>query len=256
MSAEQQVWNSELYDNKLAFVSQFGKGVVELLDVKQGENVLDLGCGTGDLTYEISKLGANVTGMDLSREMIEAARLKYSELTFHIGDAQQFSFSTPFDAVFSNAALHWVKQPELVIQSVWNSLRTGGRFVAEFGGHGNVANIVQATTEVLQEYDGRQAEVMNPWYFPIIGEYSSLLEKQGFRVTLAIHFDRPTQLADGEKGLDIWLEAFADHFFKDIDDQEKAVIYAQIASKARDKLFDGAHWYADYKRIRVVAIKE
>jgi len=249
-------WKAELYDDKLGFVSQYGRGILEILNVQQGERVLDLGCGTGDLSHEIGELGASVIGMDLSEEMMVRARNKYPEINFVRGNAENFTLDEPVNAVFSNAALHWVKNAEGVIASVWNALEEGGRFVAEFGGKGNVEMIVKSITDVLAQDYAVDANERNPWYFPSIGEYSQLLEQQGFRVTYAVHFDRPTQLEDGENGLMHWLNGLAaDVFFKDFSELEKKDIFTKIAINARELLFNGESWIADYKRIRVVALK-
>src|SRR5690606_11462865 len=119
-------WNPNLYDNKMGYVSSFGKGVVELLQPTKGEKILDIGCGTGDLTYEISKSGANVTGMDFSKDMIEQAKNKYPDIHFLIGDAESFRTDTKYDAIFSNAALHWMKNAEKVVESINVALQSGG----------------------------------------------------------------------------------------------------------------------------------
>lgn len=144
-----QVWKAYDYDRQLSFVSAYGKGVAELLAPQPGERILDLGCGTGDLAYEISASGALVTGMDDSAEMMERAKSKYPELTFMTGDGQNFETETPYDAVFSNAALHWMKDAAGVVRSVYGALKPGGRFVAEFGGKGNIDGIYQALKTVF-----------------------------------------------------------------------------------------------------------
>ncbi|REE78681.1 trans-aconitate methyltransferase [Paenibacillus taihuensis] len=249
------VWQTELYDKKLDFVSEFGKGVVELLNPTQGETVLDLGCGTGDLADEISKAGADVIGMDLSASMIAAAKEKYPALRFRVGDATSFKLEEEVDAVFSNAALHWVKEPEKVIACIWDALRQGGRFVAEFGGQGNVETVVKAASRVLERDYGIDASALNPWYFPSIAQYSTLLEQQGFRVTYAVHFDRPTRMKDGDDGLKIWLTGLADDLFKGLSAEEKSAAIAKIEAEARPELYHDEAWYIDYKRIRFMAIK-
>ncbi|WP_338554253.1 methyltransferase domain-containing protein [Paenibacillus sp. KS-LC4] len=254
MSSE-QVWQSEHYDNKLGFVSELGKDVVRLLNPLKGEKILDLGCGTGDLAHEISQTGAFVTGMDLSEPMIKQAQRKYPQIPFFVGNGEQFMVDATFDAVFSNAALHWMKNPSAVLAGVWNTLSPGGRFVAEFGGKGNVGTIVQAISEVLHEDFGMDAGKLNPWYFPSIAEYSTLLEQQGFRVTYAAHFDRPTKIEDHEQGLNHWLRGFADHFFTAFSEAERTAACSKIADKARNELFHDGSWYADYKRLRVMAVK-
>jgi trans-aconitate methyltransferase len=249
-------WNPDVYDEKLSFVSDFGKDLIKLLNPKKGEKILDLGCGTGDLSYEISKSGAFVVGMDLSPEMIEKAREKYENIQFVIENGESFRTSEKYDAVFSNAALHWMKNEEKVVESMALALRSGGRFVAEFGGKGNVETIVKAITDVLLQNCGIDATERNPWYFPSIGEYSSLLEKHGFRVLYASHFDRPTPLPDEDHGLNYWLDSFADDFFIGFKQSEKLQLYKEIKDRVRPYLFKDGTWVADYKRIRVMAVKE
>jgi trans-aconitate methyltransferase len=250
------VWNADLYDGKLNFVSSLGKGVVELLQPKRGEKILDLGCGTGDLSYEISKSGAIVTGSDLSREMIEKAREKYPQIPFIVEDGETFRTNEKYDAVFSNAALHWMKRAAKVVQSVELALHPEGRFVAEFGGQGNCQTLIQGIKEVLSDEYGMNVAEKNPWYFPSIGEYSTLLEQYGFKVIYAHLFDRPTPLTDGEKGLNHWLDSFADDFFLEFSEEEKTVIYGKIKNKIESDLYKDGTWALDYKRIRIVAIKK
>jgi trans-aconitate methyltransferase len=247
-------WDATHYDNKLSFVSALGKSMLELLAPQSGERILDVGCGTGDLASEIAAAGAEPVGIDLSAEMIERARQKYPSIRFDVANAETFRTTERYDAVFSNAALHWMKRPADVIESIWLALRPGGRFVAEFGGKGNVEGIVEAIAKVLHG-KGILAEERNPWYFPSIGEYSALLEKQGFRVVIAIHFDRPTPLGDGERGLENWLDAFAGNFFYDLSEAEKRKAYQEIADILKPRMYAENGWIADYSRIRVVARK-
>lgn len=252
----QQVWQPGMYDDKMGFVSAYGKGVVELLNPRKGERILDLGCGTGDLTQQIADAGADVTGMDLSVPMIAKARQKYPGLDFQVGDAGGFRLPEPVDAVFSNAALHWMKDALAVADSVWQALKPGGRFVAELGGKGNVQAIVQCLSEVLRSDYGLDADALNPWYFPSLGEYSAVLEGAGFRVTFAAHFDRPTRLGDSREGLFHWLDGFAaGPFFSGFEDAEKRIIYHKIADLAEERLYRDGSWHADYVRLRVAAVK-
>lgn len=248
-------WQSDHYDNKLDFVSELGKGVVELLNPKNIEKILDLGCGTGELANLISLSGAAVIGMDLSEQMIQTAKEKYPQMKFFVGDAESFQLSEQVDAVFSNAALHWMNKPNEVVSCVWNALKPGGRFVAEFGGKGNVERVIQATCNVLNRDYGIDASTLNPWYFPSIGQYCTLLEQQGFHVTYAIHFERPTKMKDGDNGLSHWLKGFADHFFIQLTDEEKENAINSISEEARNDLFIDGCWNIDYKRLRIMAIK-
>ncbi|MFX3633369.1 MAG: trans-aconitate 2-methyltransferase [Candidatus Pristimantibacillus sp.] len=254
MSSIQQ-WKPESYDNHLGYVSRLGQGILEWLNPQPNEFILDLGCGTGDLAFEIAQAGAKVIGLDYSESMITAAREKYPDIEFQLGNGEIFTTSQRMDAVFSNAALHWMKNPTKVIQSVWNSLNNGGRFVAEFGGKGNVDSIVKAIYEVMPRY-GIDASERNPWYFPTIGEYSHLLEKQGFHVTLAEHFARPTELPDGEQGIMHWLFQFADSFISPLSDSDRNAALQEITQIVKHKLQDGDTIIkADYSRIRMIALK-
>ncbi|MUT66636.1 class I SAM-dependent methyltransferase [Paenibacillus sp. NEAU-GSW1] len=255
MKTDGQVWNAELYDNKLGFVSDYGKGVVELLNAQPGEHILDVGCGTGELTNEIAKSGAIVSGMDMSEEMIEKARAKYANIQFQTGDAEQFTTNTAYDAIFSNAALHWIKKPEKAIACMWNALKPGGRLVVEFGGHRNVGTVVSALYRHLVNDYGVDAEARNPWYFPSIASYTSLLENQGFDVLHAALFERPTKMEDGEKGLAHWLNGFANTFVADFSAEQKEELFDKVAGSARGQLFRDGAWYVDYKRLRVIASK-
>lgn len=249
----QTAWNAELYDSKIGFVSELGKGVLELLSPQEGEKILDLGCGTGDLTHAMAQAGAIPLGIDLSPEMIEKAQRKYPKVRFAVENGETFRSTTAFDAVFSNAALHWMVNPERVVETVWHALRPGGRFVAEFGGKDNVVRVLKGITDALAVY-GIDATERNPWYFPSIGEYSAILEKQGFRVTYAVHFDRPTPL-DGEDGLQHWLQAFAKPFVDDFSAEERERAFALMEEKLRPTLFQSGTWTVDYKRLRMVAVK-
>jgi len=253
MEAVNQQWNAGLYDSKIGYVSRMGTGVVELLRPQPGEKVIDLGCGTGDLTYELTRLGADCIGIDQSPEMTERAKRKYPSLTFVTADGHEFHLEEQADAVFSNAALHWMKRPEQVIQSVRHALRDGGRFVAEFGGKGNIRRIYEAIVEALAPF-GIDAESRNPWYFPSVAEYSSLLERQGFEVRIIELFDRPTKLEDGIRGLEHWLEAFAGMFFAGLDERQKQEAYARCRELLEADLYIGGNWLADYRRLRFYAV--
>lgn len=247
-------WNSSLYDQKHAFVFEYGKGLIPMLDPQPGELILDLGCGTGHLTKTIAESGAHVVGIDSSQPMIEKARATYPELEFLIANARDFSFTDPFDAIFSNATLHWVQPPESVVGRISASLKTGGRFVAEFGGKGNIATIKGAFQQSIRELTG--SEVDFGWYFPSIGEYASLLERYGLAVRSAMLFERQTPLEDGEKGLRTWLRMFGDRVFQQLPDAVREQVLERTEEKARPRLFRDGQWFADYVRLRIVASKE
>jgi trans-aconitate methyltransferase len=206
-------WKAGLYENKHSFVSEYGKDVVSsLLRPQKNELILDIGCGTGDLANQIADSGAKVCGIDTSESMLEQAKRKYPDIQFRVADASNFTFKETFDAVFSNATLHWVKEPQNALICIWNALIPGGRFITEFGGMGNVQAIVKAIIESIGEF-GLSFDPANcPWYFPSIAQYTTLMEEVGFRVTYAAHFDRLTPLEDGENGMRNWISMFAGSF--------------------------------------------
>ena len=247
-------WNTTLYDQKHAFVFEYGKGLIPLLDPKQGETILDLGCGSGHLAHMIAQSGAHVIGIDGAASMIEAARVAYPDIEFLVEDARTFSFPFSFDAVFSNATLHWIKEADEVVQHIAKALKVGGRLVAEFGGKGNVETIITAVQQSLWEV--AHVETDFGWYFPSIGEYASLLEKYGLAVQSAVLFDRPTLLEDGDKGLRNWIQMFGDRVFADIPDEVREQVLARTEEKVRDRLFKDGQWFADYRRLRIAAYKE
>jgi len=248
-------WNAELYDQKHAFVFQFGENLVELLDVKADERILDLGCGTGYLTDQIQKLGANVVGIDASPEMIEQAKGNYTDVRFAVADASNFHFDQPFDAVFSNAVLHWVQDQDSMMKCVYDSLRPGGRFVAEMGGKGNVEKLIAATKKVLQEHGYLEEADTRIWYFPSLGEYTSRLEEHGFRVVYAVHFDRKTPLQDGDEGVTKWINMFGSQYFQGIPEADKQQMLNEITAILEPDYNENGQWYADYKRLRFIAVK-
>ncbi len=248
-------WNAELYDDKHAFVYQYGESVLELLGAKPGERILDLGCGTGYLTNEIKKLGADATGIDASADMIEKAAKEYPAVKFHVADGAGFHFDEPFDAVFSNAALHWIRNADGAIKSVYNSLKPGGRFVGEMGGKGNVQHLIAATRQVLRKRGYNKHAETEVWYFPSLGEYSSRLEANGFRVTYATHFDRKTLLQDGEKGVAKWITMFAPLYLLGIPNEEKQQMLEEVTALLEPHYNENGQWYADYKRLRFIATK-
>lgn len=255
--SEGMVWKPGLYDGKLGVVSELGKGAVDWLSPKPGERILDLGCGTGDLAHALAGLGAEVTGLDASAEMITAARSKYPSIRFTVGDGQRFTIEgEPYDAVFSNAALHWMPDAYGVIDSVWNALKPGGRFVAEFGGKGNCREIVHAIQTVLhRRYGTVPIGESGPWYFPSVGEYAILLEQAGFRVEAALHFERPTPMQDGDQGLTHWLDSFGTVMLEHVPQEDREAVYAEIGSLAGKELLREGIWMIDYRRLRIKAVK-
>lgn len=247
-----QQWDSQLYDQKHSFVFAYGQDLLTLLAPQPGERILDLGCGTGHLTNQIAQAGASVIGLDHSPQMLATARQQYPTIEFIEADAAAFELKDTVHAVFSNAALHWVTRAEDAVRCIARTLKPGGRFVAEFGGHGNVARLLVATQETLREVT--QTEVKHGWYFPSIAAYSTLLENHGLEVRQAFLFDRPTQL-EGADGLRNWLAMFAEGMFRGLPEELQGQALTQIEARLRATNFLEGSWWADYRRLRVLAVK-
>lgn len=245
-------WNATRYETQHAFVWQYGKSLIELLSPQASERIVDLGCGTGQLAAELAASGAQVEGIDASPAMIEQASRNYPHLSFTVADARTFQVAQPVDAVFSNAVLHWIAEPDAVIQQVRQALKIGGRFVAEFGGQGNIAGIRQALQQALAPY---RASISDPWYFPSLSEYVSRLERQGFEVVYAVLFDRPTLLQGGEEGLANWLQTFANAFLTALTAETQHQVIQTIETQLRPTHYSNGNWTADYRRLRLVAIR-
>jgi len=228
---------------------------VPLLAPKSGERILDIGCGTGHLTAQIAESGARVVGVDRSDEMVKAARKAYPNLQFEVTDAREMPYHNDFDAVFSNATLHWIREPERVIRSVQNALRPGGRFVAEFGGKGNIRKMQTAFDQALLELRPTAQNEINPWYYPSVSEYATLLEKNGLEVRFIALFDRPTPLADGEAGMRNWITMFGSGYTAKLRPESRESFIRRVEELLRPELFRDGEWWADYRRLRFSAWK-
>jgi trans-aconitate methyltransferase len=248
-------WNANLYNAKHDFVWKFGSDVVSLLAPQAGERILDLGCGTGHLTAQIAESGAKVMGVDRSAEMVAAAQAAYPKLKFEVVDARKLSFEERFDAVFSNATLHWIHEPEAVLQGIFRALRPGGRFVAEMGGKKNIRAMQDAFDAALEELGAAKRGEVQPWYYPSVSEYSTLAEKNGFEVKFITLFDRPTGLADGAAGLSNWINMFAGDYLAKAGEAKREEFSHLVEEKLCGGFFRNGQWWADYRRLRLVAYK-
>ena len=248
-------WDAKTYDEKHAFVYEKAKGLVDLLAPKKGERILDLGCGTGTLTAEIANRGAAVLGIDRSEQMIAQAKEKFPALRFEVLDATQLNFDSEFDAVFSNAVLHWIPEAEKVASGVARALKPHGRFVAEFGGKGNIQVLVKAFHEAFEALGMSEPSGVSPWFYPGIAEYSALLEKHGMEVQSAMLFERPTVLEDGTRGLESWIRLFRATFIEKMGEEAAAKWIKEVERISRPKLFQRGDWVLDYRRLRLVAVK-
>jgi SAM-dependent methyltransferase len=245
-----QTWNPDQYASAAAFVPALGLPVLDLLDPQPGERILDLGCGDGVLTEKLASLGCQVVGVDSSAAQVAAAQAR--GLDARVVDARELPFDAEFDAVFSNAALHWMRPPEAVLAGVWRALEPGGRFVGELGGAGNIAQVLAALAAVLAGRDIPMQQA-SPWYFPDEAEYRAKLEQAGFVVTSIERFPRPTSLP-GDLG--DWLETFAGSFLGIFPDGERAQVIDELRELLRPRLLnDDGVWVLDYVRLRFAATK-
>ena len=244
-----QDWQAARYAATAHFVPALGAAVLDLLAPKTGERILDLGCGDGALTGKLLAAGAEVVAVDAAPDMVAAACAKGIDARVMAG--QSLAFEREFDAVFSNAALHWMRPPEAVLAGVRRALKPGGRFVAEMGGHGNTAAIMVEIGAVLGRR-GLDAQRLSPWYFPSAAAYRGKLEEAGFSVTEIVIHPRPTVLASG---LDAWLDNFFDDFFAPLAESDRDAARGEMTELLRPVLVDETGtWIADYVRLRFRAV--
>src|SRR5579883_2226865 len=243
-----QIWQADRYAKHAHFVPALAQPVLDLLNPQPGERILDLGCGDGVLTEKIAACGAQVIGVDAAPDMVDAARKR--GLDVNLMDGSALSFKHEFDAVFSNAALHWMKSdPDAVIAGVARALKPGGRFVAEMGGHGCVAAITVAIIAVMRRY-GIDARPLIPWYFPTVDAYRGRLERGGFTVDYIELIPRPTPLPTIEG----WIATFAGPLLNHLPEGERAQARDEAIELLRPVLCDDrGRWTADYIRLRFAA---
>jgi len=254
MRAQPAEWNSDLYQSKHSYVWEYGRDLLNLLQTKPGERILDVGCGTGQLSAEIAAQGAEVVGVDSSAEMIAGAQKNFPDVTFAIADAASLPYVDEFDAVISNAALHWIRDQQGAIASVARALKPKGRFVLEMGARGNIGKVLDAGCKALKSMGVRDPERLIPWYFPSLSEYALQLESQGLEVQLAVVFDRPTTLHDND-GLAKWIEMFGAFALSAVASDQREELTRRWVELARPVLFHQGLWVADYKRLRMIAVK-
>ncbi len=256
------VWDPDLYQDQHAFVWERANDLLEWLNPQPQERILDFGCGTGQLTQALKQTGATVVGVDADPAMVAAAARNYPEIPFYCSDIRHMTLADiqqgPFDAIFSNAVLHWIKPPEEAIKTMWKCLKPGGRLVAEMGGQNNMTDVINALTQALSEFGHTITPETNPWYFPSAPEYQTLLESHGFQVLRIKHFERMTPL-NGPDGLADWIRMFANAFLRGVEEAEMPSLLNRVQEIARPKLFqDGSEgekcWVADYWRLRFEAI--
>lgn len=247
-----QVWDTEAYEKSGAFVHGLAGGVLDWLDAQPGEAILDLGCGDGQLTQRIAARGAKVEGVDASAEMIAAARER--GIAAQVAPAEELPFAdASVDAVFSNAVLHWVRGQDAMMDEVRRVLKPGGRFVAEMGGHGNVAAIHVALIAVLTRHGyGELENEVN--YYPTPQEYTRRLEQHGFGVERMELIPRPTRL--GTEGMSGWLRTFRRGVLDGLPEKLRDRVVDETTELLANALRDReGNWTGDYVRLRFIARK-
>ena len=252
VNPETNHWSAAGYAQHAHFVPALGEAVFDLLHARPGERILDLGCGDGVLSGRIAALGVELVGVDSSPDMVEAARRR--GIDARLIDGERLPFQSAFDAVFSNAALHWMKQdPDAVIAGIHRSLKAGGRFVGELGGHGCVAAISVAIVAALERRGVQNAERTIPWFFPTAEEYRARLERGGFIAERVDLIPRPTLLPTGMRG---WLHTFAVPFTVLVPEPDRDSFLDEVVARLAPVLCDSrGQWTADYMRLRFVARK-
>lgn len=262
-------WDPRAYDQQAGFVSAAGQPLLDWLAPKARERILDLGCGTGTLTAGVASHGADVLGVDASAEMIAAAQRAHPGVAFEVGRGEALAFEEDFDAVFSNAALHWMRPPERVAAGTFRALRRGGRLVAELGAFGNTRALLAAVDGALLELAGKDSlaspegrpplprRFEHPWYFPRLGAYAALLEGVGFEVRASSVFDRPTPVPDRSdcSGIATWMGLFAADLMTAVGKYREAAFLEAVERRCRTTLFRDGAWWIDYVRLRVMATK-
>jgi SAM-dependent methyltransferase len=241
----EQHWSARRYAETAHFVPELGAPVLELLAPRGGERILDLGCGDGVLTEKIVAAGAEVVAVDAARDMVAAAQAR--GIDARVMPGQNLTFDREFDAVFSNAALHWMRPPDAVLDGVRRALKQGGRFIGEMGGHNNTAAIIVALSAVLARR-GLDAHRLSPWYFPSAAAYREKLEAFGFTVEDIRIVPRPTTLPTS---IEPWLDTFGEAFFGALPGPDRTPARAEVADLLRPVLVDETGtWIADYVRLR------
>jgi trans-aconitate methyltransferase len=244
-------WNAHGYTKDFQFVHQYGEDVLNLLEIEKGMKILDPGCGNGALTKKMTDMGADVIGMDASKDMLEVAKSNYPELMFIPDDAVGFALNEPVDAVFSNAVFHWIDNQDELLESISNGLKMNGYLVCEFGGYGCAETIHSALQKAFEK---KRLSYKRTFYFPTIGEYTPILERHGLKVVYAILFDRKTALM-GEDGMKDWIEMFVTQPFQNLDKTLTDKIITEAVQDLKPLLYEDGIWYADYVRIRLKAQK-
>ncbi|KRM97112.1 methyltransferase domain protein [Liquorilactobacillus aquaticus DSM 21051] len=241
-------WNADDYDHKHDFVFKYGEKLLDYLP-SEANKVLDIGCGTGELTAQIAARGYEVKGIDQSENMVQKAQLNFPNLDFVQGDILKMSLAKEsFDTVFSNAVFHWINDQPKLVERIHTMLKPGGLLICEFGAKGNIDAI---STAFSIELNLLGKTYQSPFYFPSVSEYTALLKQNNFEIITAYEYARPTTLKDGYSGLRNWVKQFFATDLAKLDNSD--TVLEHLEDNLKDKLWKEDHWEADYRRIRVVA---
>ena len=245
-------WDANFYQEKHGFVAEYGKSLLEYVNLGAGQKILDLGCGTGALTKELAAQGADVTGVDFSEAMIEKAKVLYPDLTFQVENAICLPYENVFDTVFSNAVFHLILDHRKLLQSIKRALKEKGFLVCEFGAAGNIQSIEKAFSMQMNK---RGRSYHSPFFFPDEETYEGLLHETGLRILRLVTYDRPTSLQDGRAGLRNWMRQFFVGSLYELSAAETEEIFDAIEAELETGLWQDGKWVADYRRIQIIAQK-
>jgi len=245
-------WDTNLYQNKHDFVAEYGKGLLEFVPENPELKILDLGCGTGTLTEQLTIKSNYVIGVDGSPAMIKKAKEIYPQLKFKVLNALEMDYLEEWDIIFSNAVFHWIPNHKLLIQNIYRALKKDGMLICEFGGENNIKQIEDAFMRVVKM---RGYEYHSPFLFPRTDDFGKILMSNTFEIIRLYDYNRPTPLKDGEKGLRNWMKQFFANDIGLFSDKEQNEIFTRIEEKLRDQMWDGVKWVADYRRLRAIVKK-
>ena len=243
-------WNSTLYDKKHDFVAEYGKGLLEFVPKNDEQAILDLGCGTGILTFQLADLCNKIVGVDSSQSMIDKAKEQFGNIEFKVCDALDLPFENEFDVVFSNAVFHWINDHDTLLKNIYKVLKPQGLLICEFGANGNIARIETAFEKACNSLGYDYEPKFN---FPTVEDFGKLLESNGFVIDRIYDYNRPTVLKDNEQGLVNWVKQFFVSELAVMPEHIQAMVFEKVKDLTRDVLWNGAEWVADYRRLRAIA---
>lgn len=243
-------WNSDLYNAKHDFVTEYGKGLLDFIPQNTEQTILDLGCGTGTLTIQLLPMARRVVGVDSSQSMISKAKDQYKNIDFFVYDALNLPFEKEYDVVFSNAIFHWILDHDALLKQIYKVLKPHGVLLCEFGANKNISTIENAFAVACKKIEYYYESKFN---FPNTKKFRELLEKNNFTINNIYDYDRPTILKDGKYGLENWIRQFFASELSNMSVNMQNMIIRDVENLTRDKLWNGEEWVADYRRLRIIA---